>query len=106
MAMKREEIIKGIAASDLDFEEGNRDWEAALVLLSAVEIGCDDLQKLAEFSGVDLETIKEFEPRLRKAGVWREDGKTACEWFEEGGALALILDSMVALGLMERRPAQ
>jgi hypothetical protein len=84
-------------------EEGDEDFEPALVMLAGLCLGTRKVMPLSRLTGVAPRRVAEFAERLRANGVWTSDGKTACQWFDDdGGHLAFWLDAWVATGMMER----
>jgi hypothetical protein len=74
------------------------------VLLAAYFRGNKDLLALSRFTGAPLERIEEYGARLRKAGVWLDDGVTCCCRDEPDGKreLAFWLDVSIAPGLVKK----
>jgi hypothetical protein len=70
-----------------------------------------DIDVLAEWSGLSKGDVAYMVNNLREGGVWVGDGAVHCEWLCDHGDIeqdkvrtaALLLDSMVAAGLMSRR---
>lgn len=86
-------------------EEGDDDFDAALVMLAALSLGTGKVMPLSRLTGVPPRRVAAFARELRASGVWTADGKTSGQWLdEEGGELAFWLDVWVAQGLLERRP--
>jgi hypothetical protein len=90
-----------------DWEEDSVKYRAALVVLAPLAIGTMRPAAVAAFSGVPQSRVREYAARLRRAGVWRRDGKLDV-WGDpsEKGATALqdlevmevILDVEIAIG--------
>lgn len=97
----REQLVEAIHRLDPKVVEGDEYFDTALFMLGALYVG-HDLDKLEKLTGVSREFIEPRADRLRRAGVWRANDKTACEWFDEGGGLSFWMDVAVALGLMNR----
>ncbi len=79
--------------------------DAGVVLLAGLHLGTKNLKRLSRFTGVAPEHVAIFAERLRANGVWTCDGRTAGMWDQEGGEIALLLDILIAVGLVECCPA-
>ena len=79
--------------------------DAGVVLLAGLHFGTSELMPISRFTGVAPERVAEFAQHLRANGVWTPDGKTAGMWDQEGGGIALLIDILVALGMVACRPA-
>jgi hypothetical protein len=82
------------------YDEDNEETQATIVMLSALIVGTNK-RKLHAFTGVAPPLIAKFSRNLREHGVWR-GGKTYCAWGEKSGYIALILDTLVAIGQVVR----
>jgi|ERR1044072_3907863 hypothetical protein len=98
----RDELVAAIRNLDPNVVEGTQTFKTALFMLAALYLGHEDLDKLAEFTGVGRDYIEPRAKRLRAQGVWIEGNRTACSWWEEDGAFAFWMDVNVAEGLMGR----
>lgn len=99
--MKLEEIKRMVSGLDAKLQPEEEAFKAAVVLLSALEVGAD-AEKLHRFTGYPLPFIRRLEERLRENGVWRGE-KTCAAWDrEDGGVIAFWLDVLVALGHARR----
>ncbi len=88
-------------------EEGDEDFDAALVMLAGLSLGTAKLMPLSRLTAVPPRRVAAFARELRASGVWTADGKTAAAWLdEEYGQLEFWLDVLVAQGLLERVPAE
>lgn len=102
--MTLEEIKKSLRAMDDSFDDDDENCQASIVMLAAVEIG-QDLRKLHKFTGISQSRIAKFAHNLRKSGIWRREGNkfvTCANWFEDGGRIDFIADSLVATGMLKR----
>jgi hypothetical protein len=96
------------AIRDLDPSAMDDDPEmldAGVVLLAGLHLGTGKIEPISRFTGVATERVAEFAERLRANGVWTPDGQTAGRWHQEGGEIALLIDILIALGMVECRPA-
>jgi hypothetical protein len=77
-------------------------YEAALVMLVALQTGNQDRERLSELTRVPLSRVNEFAERLQTAGIWQADGRTACTWFDEGSTqVDFWTDVLLATGEFE-----
>lgn len=76
--------------------------DAGLVLLAGAYLGTKKLMPISRLTGVSPWRVAKFAKRLRANGVWTKDGMTNAEWNEEHGLVALLLDILVATGMMNR----
>jgi hypothetical protein len=101
--MTCEEIENVILEMDPGLNRDDEAFKAQVVLLASADQGTTAIKKLVKFTGVPYRLVAKFSNNLRKGGVWR-GGKIHCDWFnEEHGGIAFTMDSMVAVGLLERR---
>jgi hypothetical protein len=78
--------------------------DAGVVLLGGLYFGTGKIMPISRYTRVPPRRVAEFAERLRANGVWTADGKTAARWAdEEGGGVALLLDILVATGMVEFR---
>lgn len=99
-AIKRE-----VRQMDPALRPGDDEYRTAILLLAGLQLGTKNLGALATFTQLPVQYVRVRAKRLRAAGVWTEDGLTACQWFDEGGGIAFWMDVCVAEGLMARVPA-
>ena len=78
-----ETLTRWIRARDPTVAEGSEDYEAAIMLLAALRFGHKDRGHLAAFTGVSPSRVHQFAKRLEFAGVWKDDGTTACTRLDE-----------------------
>jgi hypothetical protein len=76
-------------------------FRAAVVALAGATVSTR-IPDLVKFTGYDRVMVGMWVRNLRRAGVFRRDGKVACDWFEKDGAYAFWMDVCVALGWFER----
>ncbi len=99
--MTIDEVKAELKKMDPAFDEGDENCQAAIVLLSSLEVGTS-IRKLREFTGLPSGLISKFSYNLRKSGVWR-DSKVYADWAdEESGGVSFTLDTLVATGMMQR----
>lgn len=99
--MRLKEIEVAVQKMDPGLQPDDEAYKATVVLLSSLEVG-PHIQRLKKFTGYPRELLMKFSHFLRKNGVWR-GGRVYADWFDEKeGAAALIMDSLVAQGMMER----
>src|SRR5262249_43967201 len=67
-------------------------------------LGNSELAPVSRFTDVPLTQVEEFAARLRAAGIWTEEGDTACSWSEGDGMgdVAFWLDVLIALGRVKK----
>jgi hypothetical protein len=85
-------------AADADTRRATR------VLLWSVVLGPDE-QAIASRVRIRPEQLKLFAERARANGIWTDRQVAGAEWFGRDGALSLVLDAAVLLGLVERKGA-
>ena len=72
-----------------------------VVMLSAAFVG-NETTRLAEFTKVPMDTVMKVAERCRSNGIWSGDKITA-NWLDpKEGQMELILDCMVAKGLLSK----
>lgn len=75
---------------------------AALLAASAV-VGCG-IEELCGYTGFPLEWVLPIRDRMLAAGLWSDDGMVHANWLdEEDGGIAFTMDTLVAMGMVERR---
>lgn len=96
------EIKKAVHQIDPALSEDDEAFKAMAVLLSSAVCG-PNVVKLKRFTSYPSDLLNKFAYRLRRNGIWK-GARVYADWMdpEEGGA-ALILDSLVAQGMMERQ---
>ena len=100
--MTFEQIKKSVSDSDPKCKEGMDEFDAAVLLISALHVG-NSLRALSKFTGIPKSKISPIKQRLAANKVWLANGKTYCEWFDkENGGTAFWMDVAVALGMMTR----
>jgi hypothetical protein len=88
-------------------EEGDEDFEGALVLLAGLYLGSSKIMPLSRLTKVPQRVVAEYARNLRANGIWTPDGKTSTSWFDEGGGqLAFWMDVWVGQGLFVRGRAE
>lgn len=100
--MKIGEIKEVVHKMDPALSEQDEAYKAMVVLLASAVCG-PNVIKLRKFTGYPQDMLSKFAIRLRRNGIWKGD-KVYADWLDpEEGSAALILDSMVATGLMQRQ---
>lgn len=91
---------------DKDTAPDSDGGHAAVLMLAALKHGCKRVSTLARVTGVPYRDALPIARRLRGAGVWREDGKTHCQWDDPKlGGIAFWCDVAVATGMLARTRA-
>jgi hypothetical protein len=91
---------------DETWEEDQEFFQAGLVLLSPLAIDTIDPESISRFTGVSLPLVREFAERLLANGCWTGDGKIAVSSYDtDYCGISLVLNVMVATGIVECRPA-
>jgi hypothetical protein len=90
-----------IRQMDPGLEEESPQFDAALLMLSALSVGTRNLRRLSLFTEVPYEDVRRVARRLREAGVWTQDGKTVANWDSPSplGEIAFWTDVNVATGI-------
>jgi len=101
--MTPEEKTKKLEALYEFVEAASGDRHPAVVTMAAaLFVGPED-QAVAEFTGLPLPDVQRYGTNLRAAGIWGADGKVHANWADETyGATAFNMDSLVAMGIIER----
>lgn len=86
--------------NDAPFNPEDEGDQAALVLLSSLEVGTK-VRDLARFTGVPFKRVSTFVSRLKSNGIFKGD-KIYADWFDENGGISFTLDVLVATGMMAR----
>ncbi len=86
--------------------EGTREFDAALVMLAALQFGASNLGRLSEVTGLGLEQVREFARNLTKSGVWTDSRAKVEKWGEPGGETAFWRDVNVAVGGFSGDPSR
>jgi hypothetical protein len=76
-------------------------FKNALLLLGGMQIGCS-AKRIARFTGLAEGFVRRRKQKLLDEGIWSDDGKTHCSWFEESGEIAFICDVLVLDGKLTR----
>ena len=86
---------------DPKLSEDSPAFDAALVMLAALYLGSKNLARLGRSTGIPYHRVTAFAARLRDAGIWADEGKTAAGWDAPGrkGQAAFWIDVNVAVGL-------
>ncbi len=87
----------------LDPQVNGRALKAGVVLLAALQEGTRP-ERLIAFTAYPRKTVSDFVTRLRKNGVFTDDGHIRANWFGADGGIGFWMDVNVALGFMQRGP--
>ena len=94
------DVKRMIRELDPYLDEGDRFFEAAVIMLSALVVGADE-QAIAQFSGIPLERIEPRAQKLRRSGRWRGQ-RTIARWDDAAlGDISFWIDTLIAEGLLE-----
>lgn len=93
--------VRNISGDDDDSNLANR---AGVVLLAALQVGTSQ-RALAAFTKFPAAQVRDFVRKAREQGIFTHNGKIRAEWFDENGSIALMADSLVLCGLMNRGKA-
>ena len=84
-------------------EEDSYSFQAAMVLFASELVGPYS-DRIATFLGYPLGLVQLMAARLQEAKIWQDDHVHGESWFDpEKGAIAFMLDLMVAEGQLVRR---
>lgn len=96
------EVEAEVRRLDAGSPENGETYRVSVALLSALVVGTG-AGPIAEFTGYDRSEVEKWVENWKKAGVFR-GRKVVCNWFDDGGGVAFILDGLVGLGLVGRAP--
>lgn len=96
-------IKQEVRRMDKDLTETESAFRTAVIMLAALSVG-QNINKLAAFTKLPKEFVRERAAALRANGIW-QNGKTNAEWFEENGGIAFWMDVACAEGLLQRTKA-
>jgi hypothetical protein len=99
--MRLEEIRREIRKMDPNVN--GQQMKAALVLLSALQVGTD-VDVIAAFTKIRKHTVEKIVERCRQNGIFQGD-QIAAAWFDDDGGIAFWCDVNCAVGLMKRTAA-
>jgi hypothetical protein len=77
---------------------------ATRVLLWSAVLGPDEFA-IARRIRIQPDQLRLFAERARANGIWSDRQVAGAGWFGKDGALSLVLDAAVLLGLVERKSA-
>lgn len=89
-------------------KRGDRDWDAPAFLLSIVHLPDCHPAKIAKFTGIDIDRVKEYLSRAKEQKILQQKwskGKYMihANWQDEKeGWMAFILDVLTVQGMVER----
>lgn len=93
----REELRETIQNWDPALRADSPAFDAAMLMLAALYLGSDHLERLCRATGVRRGS-RIVARNLRAAGVWAEDGRTIAQWDGTDGEAAFWCDVNVAIG--------
>jgi hypothetical protein len=100
--MTVERIRSEIRNMDPNVEEDSDNFRAALILLSALEVGTT-IHALVRFTGLPRVSVTWIVNNIRRNGIFTRKGQIGgAAWFEKDGGISFWLDVCSALGLMEK----
>src|SRR5262245_10322331 len=80
-------------------------FQAALVSLTAMEVGTNNLRLLSRATGVSYPLVLRFARNLREADIWASDGRIVVEWNpndEKEASIGFWLDVLIAVGEVKK----
>lgn len=98
----RDELRALVCGWDPHLDMDSPAFAAALLMLAALYLGSNHLERLCQATGVRKHS-RVVARNLRAAGIWTADGRTAAKWDGPHGETAFWCDVNVALGLFELR---
>lgn len=103
--MNIEEVKEAVKDIDPDSDKWNDNddgFRACVIMISpAIADVSTSAKDITEFTGYEKDFVEMCVSNLVKGGIFIGDKIAGAEWIEEDGAFSIILDSMVALGLLE-----
>ena len=95
-------IAREIKDLDPTLSEKTKEFRAAVVMISTLEVGYSP-KTLSHFTGYKLREVHKFMDGLQKNGILK-DGILHCNWFEDGeeGVISFWLDVYCAVGSLKR----
>jgi hypothetical protein len=76
--------------------------DVACFLVAASIVGADE-QRIAEILSLKPERVAAWAENLRRNGLWLGDGRVLdAHWFDTGGEIGFLLDTLVAQGYIQR----
>ncbi len=102
--MTKKQKLKVIEDELKNFEISPNDkcYTPAKILLASLVCG-PNTDKIAKFINEPRLRVRPIGKIIRESGIWKRD-KVCCEWFDENGGIAFLLDVNVASGFMKRLP--
>lgn len=96
------QVKNEIKRLDPEVNIGEPVYNIQLIMLSALVTGAN-ADKVAKFTKLPRWEVRKFAKKLTQNGIWK-NGKTYCGWTDkENGGIAFLLDSMVIMGLLQRK---
>ena len=93
-----EKLIRGIEPT---LKPDDESYEAMAVLLSSAICG-PNMRRIKTFTGYPMASVLKLGHRIRANGIWHGK-RVLADWGDaEDGAIALLLDTNVALGRLQR----
>lgn len=103
MSEEMEKFHEAIASIDETLSPGDEHYDAMLFLLAGLDCGAN-YTKIHKATGLKMQQCKQYARAARQNDIW-QGHKISCDWFEEDGGCALLLDAMCLSGVLERSPA-
>jgi hypothetical protein len=94
------ELKKAAHEIDPALSEDDEDFKIMMILLASAVVGPYS-KAVARFCGYTEWFVRKYAGNLRRNKIWYGK-KIRCDWFDEHGALALLLDVGVAKGWFEK----
>lgn len=104
--MNIKEVKNAVKEIDPDSDKWNDiddGFRACVIMISpAIADVSTNAKDITEFTGYEKDFVEMCVNNLVKGEIFVGDKVAGAEWLEEDGGLSIILDSMVALGLLEK----
>lgn len=86
-------------------EDSGPTFEVGLMLMSSLVVG-PSIKKVSKFTKLPRNKVAPVFRKFRDNRVFVGNRVAASEWFEEGGGIAFIADTMVGTGLLVKTTAE
>jgi hypothetical protein len=97
-----EKLKRRIRENDPELPESSESFKAALLILSAAELGHLDRARLANFTGIPTDLLGDFAERLLVSEIWMADGSIDLSWENDEDGIEFWMMVNVATGDLER----
>jgi len=81
--------------------EDDEGYDIGVMLLAAATVG-PDIEKILEFTGLPKGDLMIHFKDAVSVGIFTQDDKVSCNWFEGDGMTALLCDVLTVQGLLTR----